>query len=239
MILHLIALKTIKYSDTQTILTAYSREQGRVSLSLPSGTGKAAARMRALTMPLSVIECMGERRAGREIMPMRQVGRSLAMASLHSDTVKQMMAMFLAEILTVVLQGAEPDGALFDFLSDSIQILDEADGPRTANFHLCFLFNLGRHLGIEPDVSTYSAGAILDMADGRWRRSAPLNRGYLLPDEAAAAFRLSRMTYANMGRFRFNRRQRNEILDKILEYYSIHYVSLRQLRSLEVVRSLL
>ncbi|QCD42146.1 hypothetical protein E7747_07590 [Duncaniella dubosii] len=35
--LHLVALRTTKYSDTQTILTAYSRELGRVSLAMPAG----------------------------------------------------------------------------------------------------------------------------------------------------------------------------------------------------------
>ena len=132
--LHLVALKATKYSDTQTILTAYSREMGRVSFSLPAGAGKAAARMRALTMPLSVVECVSERRAGREIMPLRQVAQSVPLSTLHSDPVKQMMAMFLAEVLSVSLQGGEGDVALFDFLVAAIRLLDAADPRRTANF---------------------------------------------------------------------------------------------------------
>lgn len=238
--LHLVTLKTTKYSDTQTILTAFSREHGRVSFSLPAGTGKAAARMRALTMPLSVIECVSERKGGgREILPMRQVVQDLPLASLHTDPVKQMMAMFLSEVLSVVLQGGEADSSLFDFLVGSIRVLDAADAGRSANFHICFLLNLGRHLGIEPDVSTYVPGAIFDMSDGRWRTTAPLNRGYLQPDDAGTVFRLLRMTYANMHRFGFNRMQRNAILDGILEFYSVHYVSLRHLRSLDILRVML
>lgn len=237
--LHLIALKTTKYSDTQTILTAFSREHGRVSLSLPAGAGKAAARMRALTMPLSVVECVSERRAGREIMPLRQAAQSVPLATLHSDPVKQMMAMFLAEVLSVTLQGGEADGPLFDFIVAGIRLLDAADSRRTANFHICFLMILGRHLGIEPDTSTYAPGAVFDIADGRWRTTAPLNRGYLLPADAEVAFRLSRMTFANMHRFRFNRAERNAIVDRVLEYYSVHYVSMRHLHSLDILRAML
>ena len=82
--LHLVALKTTKYSDTQTILTAYSRERGRVSLALPAGSGKGAARVRALTMPLAVIECVSEVRPGREILPMRhRLSLSCAALDLH------------------------------------------------------------------------------------------------------------------------------------------------------------
>ncbi|MDE6429975.1 MAG: DNA repair protein RecO [Duncaniella sp.] len=237
--LHLVALKTTKYSDTQTILTAYSRERGRVSLALPAGSGKGAARVRALTMPLAVIECVSEVRPGREILPMRQVAQSLPLASLHSDPVKQMMAMFLAEVLAVTLQGGDTDGALFDFLVSSIGRLDEADGRRTSNFHICFLFNLARHLGIEPDASTYLRGSLFDLADGRWRASMPLHREFLTADAAEVAYKLSRMTFGNMHRFRFNRTERNAIVDAILDYYSIHYVSMRHLRSLDILRMML
>lgn len=237
--LHLIALKTTKYSDTQTILTAFSREHGRVSLSLPAGAGKAAARMRALTMPLSVVECVSERRAGREIMPLRQAAQSVPLATLHSDPVKQMMAMFLAEVLSVVLQGGAPDSAMYDFLEASVAFLDMADARQTANFHICFLYHLGRRLGIEPDVSTYAAGSLLDLRDGTWRMSAPLHRSFLNPEDSAVAFRLARMTFANMDRFRFNRMERNAILDNMLEYFSLHYVSMRHLRSLDILRAML
>ncbi len=237
--LHLVALKTTKYSDTRTILSAYSREYGRVSFTLPAGSGRAAARIRALTMPLGVIECVGEWRPGREIMPMRQPVQSIALTTLHSDPVKQMLSMFIAELLAAVLRESDPDPALYDYIVAGIRILDEADARRTANFHICFLFNLGRHLGIEPDVSTYSLGSVFDIADGRWRMSAPVAGSYLPPDEADVVYRLSRMTFANMHCFRFNRCERNAILDVIMDYYSTHYVSLRRLHSLDILRTML
>lgn len=237
--LHLVALKTTKYSDTQTILTAYSRELGRVSLTLPAGKGKGSARARALTMPLGLLECVSEVRPGREILPMRQFSQTVAFVSLHTDPVKQMMAMFLSELLSVVLQGGDTDSGLYDFLEMAIRLLDGADAPRTANFHICFLMNLARHLGIEPDASTYAPGALFDLADGCWRRTMPLHRNYLAPDAAEVARRLSRMTFANMHRFRFSRNDRNTILDTVLEYYSLHYVSMRNLRSLDILRMML
>lgn len=237
--LHFIALKATKHSDTQSILAAYSRELGRVSFALPAGAGKAAVRMRALTMPLSLVECASDPRPGREILPMRQAVQAVALPELHTDPFKQMVAMFLSEVLAAVLPGGGPDQGMYDFLEASVRILEAADSRQTANFHICFLYNLGRRLGIEPDVSTYVEGSILDMADGTWRLTAPLHRDYLLPEASALAWRLSRMTFANMDHFRFNRNERNAILDGILEYFSIHYVSMRRLRSLDILRSLL
>ncbi len=237
--LHFIALKATKHSDSQTILTAYSRELGRVAFALPAGTGKSAARMRALTMPLSLVECASDPRPGREILPMRQVVQSISLAELHSDPFKQMIAMFVAEVLAAVLQSGGADEGMYEFLEAAVRILDGADSRQTANFHICFLYNLGRRLGIEPDVSTYTQGSLLDMEDGTWRMTAPLHRRYLGEEASLLAWRLSRMTFANMHRFRFNRMERNAILDGILEYFSIHYVSMRRLHSLDILRSLL
>ncbi len=234
-----ISLKVTRYSDSQSILTAYSRELGRVAFAIPAGKGRSAMRIRALTMPLGIVECETERRPGRDILPLRQAVQAVTFSNLHTNPVKQMVAMLLAEIMNVTLQMGEPDPSLYDFLEASVRYLDLADPRRTANFHLCFLFQLGRHLGIEPDVSTYEAGSVLDLMDGCWRRVPPLHSHYLSPEDSSVAFKLARMTFANMGAYRFSRQDRNRILDTMLEYYSIHYASLRTIRSLEIVRGML
>ncbi len=107
-----------------------------------------------------------------------------------------------------------------------------------ANFHICFLLHLGRLLGIEPDVSTYAPGSVLDMRDGIWRKSMPLHGEVLAPDESEAAMRLQRMTYANMPTFRFTREQRARALDMVLRYYTLHVTSLSGLKSLDILRSM-
>ena len=109
---------------------------------------------------------------------------------------------------------------------------------KLGNFHLCFLYRLGRFIGIEPDVSTYQYGRIFDMVDGVFRVTAPLHSQYLGHQEAAVVALLSRMTFDNMHRFRLSRENRNQMLDVILEYYTIHCASLASLKSIDVLRSL-
>lgn len=237
--LSLVALKVTKHSDKQSILTALSREWGRVALALSAGNGKSAARIRALTMPLCIIECVTDRRSSRDVLPMRQVQQLLPLASIHSNPVKQMVAMFLAEVLTALLRETNEDASLFDFITRSVQILDESDEAGTANFHICFLYQLGRLLGIEPDTSTYSLGSILDIRDGIWRHTMPLHRDFLTPEESEAAFQLSRMNFINYYKYRYTRQERNRILDALLHYLSVHYVSLRNLHSLDILRTML
>lgn len=235
--LHCIALRTIKYNEKHSILSAYSLELGRVSFLLPAGSGREAARRRALMMPLGTFECVADIRHGHDIYIMKEPKADIISHGIHSNPIKSALALFIAELLSVVLREYQEDKALFMFLRQSIERLNDAT-IGVANFHLCFLFRLGRFVGIEPDVSTYQEGRIFDMVDGTFRLTAPLHSQYLSPQDSAVVALLSRMTYDNMHKFRLSRENRNQMLDVILEYYTIHYASLSSLKSIDVLRAL-
>lgn len=235
----LIALKTTRHTDTQSILTAFSRERGRVSFAVPAGRGREAARTRALTMPLGLVECETEIRPGREILPMRQARPIAVNAGIHANPLKQMVAMFVAEVLALTLSAGVPDERVFDFVTGAAVRLENADERGTANFPVCFLYRLGEILGVEPDISTYNKGKLLDMRDGRWRTSAPIHGECLSSSASEAAALLARMTFDNMEAFRFRRGERAEITDAILRYYSIHIAPLGSLKTLDILRSML
>lgn len=235
--LHCIALRTIKYNEKHSILSAYSLEMGRVSFLLPAGSGREAARRRALMMPLGTFECVADIRHGQDIYIMKEPKADIISHGIHSNPIKSALALFIAELLSVVLREYQEDKALFLFLRQSIERLNDAT-VGVANFHLCFLYRLGCFVGIEPDVSTYQEGRIFDMVDGIFRVSAPLHSQYLGQQEAAVVALLSRMTFDNMHRFRLSQENRNQMLDVILEYYTIHYASLSSLKSIDVLRAL-
>lgn len=234
-----VALKVTRYSDSQSILTAFSRERGRLAFAIPAGRGRESSRIRALTMPLGIVECETDLRPGRDVLPMRQVRPLKVNADIHSNPLKQMTAMFVAEVLSATLQAGETDERTFDFVAAAAGYLDKAGPRETANFPICFLYRWGELLGVEPDVSTYNIGGMLDMRDGRWRMTAPLHGQCLSPRASEAAAMLSRMTFENMGAFRFRRGERAEITDAILQYYSIHIAPLGNLKTLPVLRSML
>ena len=234
----IIALRATRYSDTSAILSAYSRTGGRMSFMMPASAGREATRRRALLMPLGLVECVADVRAGRSVHGMRDPRAILPLSSIRSNPLKNAMASFLAEFLTYVLREGQPDEALWLYIRRSIEALEAIPGNRVANFHICFMMRLCRFIGIEPDWEGYAPGKVMDLVDGVFRLSPPLHRHYLSPDHSSLAHLLSRMTFANMHRFMFNRRQRREILDEILRYYSLHYTGMGGIRSLDVLADL-
>lgn len=235
--LHCIALRTIKYNDKNSILSVYSLEMGRLFFLVSAGNGREANRRRAMFMPLSIFECVASIKPGRDLYTMRDPRVLVPLHGLHTHPMKGCIAMFIAEMLNGVLRESQSDDATFAFLIDAISRFDVMD-KGIANYHLCFLYRLGRFIGIEPDISTYREGAVFDMQDGRFRMTPPLHHKYLGVEDSRVLAMLSRITFDNMRFYRFNRNQRNEMLDKILEYYAIHYNSLSQMQSLDVLRCL-
>jgi len=237
--LHLIILRTIRHNERHNILTAFSLESGRVAFAVSAGSGRAASRMRALMMPLSIVECEADIKPGRDIHTMANVRSMTALHGIHSHPVRSSLAMFLAEVLGCILRDGPPDSLLWQFIADGIVNLDRIPPAKLANFHLCFLSRLAAVLGIAPDIGSYSDGMVFDMADGRFRMTPPLHPHFFSAADSRAVPMLGRLTFQTMHLWRLSRDERRRILDGILEYYSIHYATLTGLKSLDILRTLM
>lgn len=234
--LHCVALRTIKYDDRRSIVTAWSVERGRVAFIVPDGASREARRRRAIMMPLGLFEGEADIRPGRDLLSIRDVRPSGVLAELACNPAKAVVAMFLSEVLERLLREAAPDVLLSTFIFDSIRVLDGLTEARgVASFPLVFLYKLGMFLGIEPSGDTWRPGSVFDMNEGVWRPSAPNHGRWLDTDEASVARLISRLNYSNARRLGLPRALRRKALDRILEYYTLHYTSLADLKSLGVV----
>ncbi|MBJ2195053.1 MAG: recombination protein O N-terminal domain-containing protein [Muribaculaceae bacterium] len=234
--LNCIALRTVKYSDRNSILSVYTRQHGRMGLLVPAGASKAAARTRALSMPLATFDCVADIRPGRDIFTIRDLRPTGTPPS--PSPLKVTLRLFTADILASLLREPQQDRLLYEFILSAATALSEAPVQACANFHICFLLHLQHFLGIEPDWSTFSTGAVFDMADGIFRPFPPLHNRILPSDEAEAAHRLRRMNFRNAGMFAMSRFERNRILDRLLEYYRLHFPGLGTVNSLDVLRTM-
>ena len=231
-----IALRMIRYNDRHSILTAYSRQAGRVALLVPAGAGQSARRTRALLMPMARFECVVSITPGREVCAFRDL-RPVELPP-EGNAVRASLALFAADLLSGLLREPMPDEALFHYISTvARRLASPALSPAgAANMPLAMLIGLARHLGIEPDWSTYAPGRVLDMVDGIFRAAPPPHGHFLSTEEASAAFTFRRMSARTAFRFRLNRALRNRALDVALEYYSLHLPGFSAPVSLDILR---
>ena len=123
-----------------------------MSFLLKGGKGREASRRRALLQPMSVVECVADIVPGRDVSRIVSLRAMRPLQGLMASPVKQTLAMFLAEVLGLVLRSGQPDAPTFDFVAQSVAVLDELPAGRASNFHLAFLRGLhrARPLGLPP-----------------------------------------------------------------------------------------
>ena len=236
--LHCIALRTIKYSDSRSILSAWSAERGYVSFAMPAGKGREAGRRRALTMPLAAFEGVCDIRNDRDVMFIRDLKPMHVGMAMISDPAKLAMALFLAEVFEKLLRNSQHDDALSLLIFDTVDALNRTNARGVANFALWTLYRLTVPLGIEPDMSDWRPQALFDLEAARWRMSLPTAGMSFGGDEAKAVRMLSRLNRDNIERLRMTREARRALLDGLLHYYDVHYCKVTPLHSLDVVSEL-
>lgn len=235
--LHAVVLGVIKYSDKNSIAHVYTRERGRMSFLVPQGSTRGARMRNAAFLPLSIIEFEAKIVPGKELHSFRDLQRSFPLANLYADPMKSSIALFVSELLSHVIIESESNPALFEYLQTTIRILDSMT-TGIANFHICFMYNLSAFLGIQPDASEYQPGDWFDLENGTFSRTIPMGQHKLRPEEAATLALLDRMTFSNLHLFRFNREQRNQILDTILLFFAVHNNTVGTLKSPEILKQL-
>ena len=232
-----IVLNVIKYNDKHNIARIYTDKMGMLSFLVRQGTTHAARMRNAMFMPLSVIGFEGRLQSGRDLGTLHDVRRVLSLQSIYSDPMKNAIAMFLSELLSHTIHEQEQNMVLYSYLKSCISRLEDNKGS-VANFHICFLYRLGQFIGIQPDIESYREGYWFNMNDGVFTSSPSAGMKTLTPAQAQVLPLLSRMTFDNMHLFKFNREQRNEMIDVMLSYYRIHNSTLGTLRSPDVLKQL-
>lgn len=238
--MELIALRTVKYNDKNSILSAFTAESGRVSVLISASGGKEARRRRALLMPLAIVDAEVDIRPGRDIHTLRDVRPLSSSLSVISSYIKSAIALFMADFLNSILRQESADERLFAFLRREILQFEDADDNEAINSHIAILCRLSSLMGIQPDTGSYRRGSFFDLHDGMWRTSPPLHNAWLDQNE-------SRMAYIVLSRFNdrvnylpriLSRRDiRNRALDILIDYYTTHFTKLN-LPSLDVLRDM-
>ncbi len=232
-----IVINVIKYNDKHNIAHIYTDKLGMLAFLVRQGTTHASRMRNAMFMPLSLIGFEARLQPGRELGTLHDVRRTAVLMSIYSDPMKNAVAMFVSELLSHTIQEQEQNMVLYSYIKSCILRLEESRAS-IANFHICFLYQLGQFIGIQPDIESYHEGYWFNMSEGVYTQHPHAGAKMLPPSQAQVLPLLSRMTFDNMHHFKFTREQRNEMLEIILGYYRLHHSTLGTLRSPEVLKQL-
>ena len=229
-----IVLSHKKIRDNVTLLSLYTREMGRASFLFYGSGGKHGGRAYSMLQPLSLVEIETDLRNAKELQVVKEMKCLHPLHDAMFDPYKSSILFFLAEVLSNALRTNESDELLFRFLTESVLTLNEMDSS-VCNFHIAFLVRLSAFLGFGPNVCDLSGARYFDLVQAEYTDQHPSHTQFVGDSDARFLQSLCRMNYRNLNRFRFSKRERNELLDHIIDYHRIHLQGFGDLKTLSVL----
>ena len=230
-----IVLSHKKIRDNAVLLTLYTEELGRESFLLYGAGSKRGGKGFSLLHPLSLLSVEATLKNGKELNVIKEIKCLHPLLDSISNPYKSSILFFLAEMLTNVLRTNESDKLLFQFLQESVLCLNDMERG-VCNFHIAFLVRLASLMGFSPNVCDLPDAHYFDLRQGEYTDQRPEHKEFVGDREAQFLRVLCRMNYRNLSCFRFTQRERNDLLERIINYYRIHLQDFRDLKSLDVLR---
>ena len=230
-----IVLHQIKYTDSGIVAWLYTRNFGRQSFMIKGIGNKKSGKQNVYFQPLSILDMVVYIKESRGMQTIKEFSVSYTPSDIYFNIRKSSVAIFLGEVLASVLREETPNEELFNFIERSIVYFDKSK-EGYSNFHIAFLAGLSSYLGFEPGPRTSGAERYFDMVNGSFVPFPPEHGKYANEEisEILAAFFAA--TYENVNRIVLNGSLRNEVLDVIVRYYSLHLPGLKKVKSLDVLK---
>jgi DNA repair protein RecO (recombination protein O) len=230
-----IILHQIKYTDSGIVAQLYTRKFGRQSFLIRGMRNRKAGKHNILFQPMFILDLEMYYKASREMQVLKEFSVSFTPYDIYSDIKKSCVAIFLGEILTSVLKEESPHEEMFDYIEESIVYFDKSR-EGFANFHLAFLAGLSSFLGFEPAPKTSADDQFFDMANGIFVTVPPVHGNYANTEISGILADIFASSYDSISKITLNGILRNEVLETLVRYYSLHLPGLKKINSLEVLK---
>ena len=233
-----IILQRQPYGDRGMLLWAYSAEHGYIALLTPCARGKnSGLRLQALLHPLAITTIRytlprNPDALGRLI----DIEQSEPLCVLTSQTTRCAIALVISEMLQKILHGRAATPELFDFLTNTIRLLNNPDAP-TALFPQIFALQLAQLLGYAPQGEYSTDTPYFDLETGTFCNHASQGKTSIAPPLARAISTICSQGYYTQPHT-CPHTERAELMRKILLYLQIHSGTDMELKSLEILTQL-
>jgi len=233
-----IVFKTTDYGETSVIVQVFTEKFGLQSYII-NGVKKPKAKIsRNILQPLHLLDMVVYHKNTGQVQRVSELKNSPQLQTIPYDVIKSSLVIFLNEVLYKAVRQQSADENMFDFIFNAIEWLDhQSEG--LANFHLLFLTRLTRYLGFYPEQIAAAGMDFFDMKNGVFSRYKPDGFYYLSPPHTQNFSALLQCTFENLGRLTLSNDERRYLLNKLLEYYSLHVEGFGNIKSHEVLEEVL
>jgi len=227
-----IVFKSIKFQETSLIVKILTETHGLQTFMIKGvrsvkANGKAANFQSGMLLDLIMYY-----QDHKSFQSLREYKSTYIYTSVMDDIRKSCVLMFLIEVLSNCVQEDKQDNQLYSFIANSLINFDNNDFE--VNFHLYFLLEFMKYLGIYPSGQRTQTQPRFSLKDGDFTSFSSSNP-FILSDSQSI---LWNQLLHEEGLI-LNKEERKEVLNIILNYYTFHIENFKGIKSLKVLESIL
>ncbi len=231
-----IVFRTVKYSETSLILDIFTREKGMRSF-IVSGVRSSKAKNKAsLYQHLNILDLVAYDKDNK-LARIKECKFEHYYQRLAFDVVRSSIGLFLLEVCKNSIKEKEENIELFDFIYQRLTILD-SDAPQNLGlFPIKFLLELSQYIGFKPYDNHDIKNPFFDLYNGRF--IPEMTEKYVSNKEVSSGIAIINKTEINqLTTLTIHKNLRNQIIDDLIIYYRLHIEQFKDLKSLEVLRTI-
>ena len=221
-----IVLSYIKYRETSVIVKVYTDKFGLQSYLINGVRSQKSKKGLALVQPLTLLDLVvyHQENKANGLQRISEFKPAIHFVSIPFDIRKTTIALFITELLSMVLHEEEHHGTFFNFLHGFIIHLDQ-ESKSYSHYHLFLLVQLTHYIGfgIHNKTELERQGIIIHShrdSDKLYETILQLNQ----LDLSAP------VTYPNA--------LKREVLQYMIQYYAMHIEGFKPLKSVEVLQQI-
>jgi DNA repair protein RecO (recombination protein O) len=225
-----VLLRKVAYTGSSYIITFFTEKYGPLAfmMRIPRGKNRNHLPLQALSM----LELSFNYRESRDVQNCSQAETLRTSALAYADPLKATIAIFLAEMLYKSLRAESPDPDLFQYVDQSLDFFERSE--EYLDFHCIFLLRLTRFFGFYPAETGRHEEPYFDLLNGEFV-SNPSASLHTLNKEESDIFRKV-LSMDDYGISHLRNEERRKLLNRIVEYYQLHFEGFGQVKSLPVLR---
>ncbi|MCD4772939.1 MAG: DNA repair protein RecO [Bacteroidales bacterium] len=233
-----IVLHQINYSETSVIAKIYTEQFGLQSYII-RGVRKAKSKIkRNLLQHLSPVDMVVYYKGKSNIQYIKEIKTDFQLQSIPFEITKSSIAIFINEILYKSIKEEEANPKLFEFIFNSVKLLDETK-DKYINFHLLFVIQLTKFLGFFPRGNYSTSKTFFDMEEGIFCGNKPMHGNYIREPLSRKFFNLLKTEIAENSSVSLSQKERQEFLQRLIDYYRLHLPVFREIKSHHILREVL
>ncbi len=230
-----IVLRSIKYGESSVIATIFTREFGRQSFIINSARNRKSKNNARILQPLFLVELVSYQKQSRDVQRVKEIKNNPVYQNIPFDIIKSTQAIFLAEMLYKTINEEESYPEMFDFIKNALLMFDLMEN-NLANFHLYFLYRLTEYLGFLPDTTKQGFENWFDLKKGEIVPFEPPHPMFMNKEATRFFCTLTSLKFSEISEFKIPHTIRNYILDKLVEFYQLHFDHLGEIKTLKVLQ---